>query len=236
MSRRLLAPLILLLASALAPPAAEASTLRVSPVSLDLPTGQNAAILTLFNDDAALLNVQVRVFRWRQVDGKDLLEPTTGVVASPPIAAIAAGAQRTVRVVRLDPKLPEKQEAYRLIVDELPPTVSQPGRQVTLLMRHSIPLFFAATPDKARVTWRLAPSGAVETLSVTNTGGRHLRVSNLRVISGSGQVLAERKGLVGYALPGSTMAWPLDAFPPSTGLHLTADTDIGPLDAPVAGD
>ena len=32
---------------------AEASTLRVSPVGLDLPTGQNAATLSLFNDDAA---------------------------------------------------------------------------------------------------------------------------------------------------------------------------------------
>jgi fimbrial chaperone protein len=236
MPRRLLAPLIALLASALASPAAEASTLRVSPVSLDLPTGQNAAILNLYNDDTAPLNVQVRVFRWRQVDGKDLLEPATGVVASPPIAKVAPGAQRTVRVVRLDPRLPEKQEAYRLIVDELPPTVSQPGRQVTLLMRHSIPLFFAASTDKARVTWRLAASGDGQALTVANAGGRHLRVSNLRILSGSGSVLAERKGLVGYALPGSTMAWPLDAFPPTAGLHMTADTDVGPVDAPLAGD
>ncbi len=215
---------------------AAASTLRVSPVGLDLPTGQNAATLSLFNDDAMPLNVQVRVFRWRQVDGKDVLEPATGVVASPPIAKVAPGAARTIRVVRLDPKLPEKQEAYRLIVDELPPPLSEGGRQVTLLMRHSIPLFFAASADKAKVAWSLtAPQGG-PALTAVNSGGRHLRVSNLKVVDAAGDVLAERKGLVGYALPGSTMTWPTGPFAPAPGLRLVADTDAGPIDAPLAGD
>jgi fimbrial chaperone protein len=214
---------------------AEASTLRVSPVGLDLPTGQNAATLSLFNDDATPLNVQVRVFRWRQVDGKDVLEPATGVVASPPIAKVAPGAARTVRVVRLDPKLPEKQEAYRLIVDELPPPLSDGGRQVTLLMRHSIPLFFAASTDKAKVEWRLGDSADGPALTAINNGGRHLRVSNLRVVDAAGGVLAERKGLVGYALPGSKMTWPTGPFTAAPGLHLVADTDAGPINAPLAG-
>jgi fimbrial chaperone protein len=214
---------------------AEASTLRVSPVGLDLPTGQNAATLSLFNDDVAPLNVQVRVFRWRQVEGKDVLEPATGVVASPPIAKVAPGAARTIRVVRLDPKLPEKHESYRLIVDELPPPLSDGGRNVTLLMRHSIPLFFAASTDKAKVEWRLGASQDGPALTATNSGGRHLRVSNLRVVDAAGGVLAERKGLVGYALPGSKMTWPTGPFTPAPGLRLVADTDAGQIDAPLAG-
>jgi len=238
MNRRplLAAALTALMASAWDFSPAVASTLRVSPVGLDLPVGQNAATLSLFNDDVAPLNVQIRVFRWKQVDGKDVLEPATDVVASPPIAKVAPGAIRTVRVVRLDAKLPQKQESYRLIVDELPPPLSQGGRQVTLLMRHSIPLFFAAGTDKARMTWRLAGSADAQTLTASNTGGRHLRLSNLRIVDGAGAVLAERKGLVGYALPGSTMAWPTGAFTPSAGVHLVVDTDTGPIDAPLAGD
>jgi fimbrial chaperone protein len=223
---------------------AQASTLRVSPVGLDLPVGQNATTLSLFNDDVAPLNVQIRVFRWKQVEGKDVLEPATDVVASPPIAKVSPGAARTVRVVRLDAKLPEKQESYRLIVDELPPPLSEGGRQVTLLMRHSIPLFFAAGTDKAKVAWRLTWSQDTPTLTASNTGGHHLRLSNLRIVDGSGAVLAERKGLVGYALPGATMAWPTGAFAQSAGqaprqaagLHLVADTDTGPIDAPLTGD
>ena len=235
-SRHLAAALTAVLGLAAGACPVQASTLRVSPVGLDLPVGQNATTLNLFNDDVAPLNVQIRVFRWRQVEGKDVLEPATDVVASPPIAKVAPGAARTVRVVRLDAKLPEKQESYRLIVDELPPPLSEGGRQVTLLMRHSIPLFFAAGADKAKVTWRLTRSQDAPALTASNSGGRHLRLSNLRIVDGAGAVLAERKGLVGYALPGSTMAWPTGAFAPSAGLHLVADTDTGPIDAPLAGD
>lgn len=224
------------LASALLPHAAHASTLRVSPVGLDLPPGQNAATLNLFNDDSALLNVQVRVFRWSQRDGKDVLEPATGVVVSPPIAKLAPGAARTVRVVRLDAKLPERQEAYRLIVDELPPPLGEGGRSITLLMRHSIPLFFAASGERAKVEWRLIQSEGGPALLASNTGGRHLRIANLRIRDAAGGVLAERKGLVGYALPGSKMTWPTGAFQAAPGLRLTADTDAGPIDAPLPGD
>ena len=232
---RLAAALIAVLSSVVAW-RAEASTLRVSPVGLDLPIGQNASTLSLFNDDVAPLNVQVRVFRWRQVDGKDVLEPTSGVVVSPPIAKVTPGATRTVRIVRLDPKLPVQQETYRLIVDELPPPLSEGGRQVTLLMRHSIPLFFAASADRAKVEWRLIRSEGGPALSVVNSGGRHLRVSNLRILGADGAVLAERKGLVGYALPGSKMTWPTGPLDAAPGLHLVADTDTGPIDAPLAGD
>ena len=232
---RLAAALIAVL-STVAAWRAEASTLRVSPVGLDLPIGQNASILSLFNDDVAPLNVQVRVFRWRQVDGKDVLEPTSGVVVSPPIAKVAPGATRTVRIVRLDPKLPVQQETYRLIVDELPPPLSEGGRQVTLLMRHSIPLFFAASADRAKVEWRLIRPETGPALSVVNSGGRHLRVSNLRILGADGAVLIERKGLVGYALPGSKMTWPTGPLDATPGLHLVADTDTGPIDAPLAGD
>ena len=232
-------PLVVALVAVLASVSAsraEASTLRVSPVGLDLPIGQNASTLSLFNDDVAPLNVQVRVFRWRQVDGKDVLEPAPGVVASPPIAKVAPGAARTIRIVRLDPKLPARQEAYRLIVDELPPPLSEGGRQVTLLMRHSIPLFFAASTERAKVEWRLVRSEGGPALTAVNSGGRHLRVSNLRVLDAAGVVLAERKGLVGYALPGAKMTWPTSAFVATAGLHLAADTDTGPIDAPLAGD
>jgi fimbrial chaperone protein len=237
MQRRALlaAALTAIMAPALGSAPAGAATLRVSPVGLDLPTGQNASTLNVFNDDTAPLNVQIRVFRWRQVDGKDVLEPTGDVVVSPPIAKVMPGAARTVRVVRLDPKLPDHQEAYRLIVDELPPPLSEGGRQVTLLMRHSIPLFFAASADKAKVEWSLAGPLNGPSLVAINKGGRHLRVSNLQIRDANGAVLIERKGLVGYALPGSKMSWPTGPFAETPGLRLVAETDAGPVDAPLAG-
>lgn len=216
---------------------ATAASLRVSPVSLDLPAGQNATTLTLQNDDTAALNVQIRVFRWTQANGRDVLVPATGVVVSPPIAKVDPGASRTVRVVRLDGRPPEGEESYRLIVDELPPPLSETGRQVTLLMRHSIPLFFGSGRERPKIEWRLRPSedgGAA--LVGRNTGTRRLRLANLRIGDASGAVLAERKGLVGYVLPGAEVSWPAGAFQPAAGVRLIADTDTGPIDAPLKSD
>jgi fimbrial chaperone protein len=216
---------------------ATAASLRVSPVSLDLPAGQNATTLTLQNDDAAPLNVQIRVFRWTQANGRDVLTPAAGVVASPPIAKVEPGASRTVRVVRLDGRPPQGEEAYRLIVDELPPPLSETGRQVTLLMRHSIPLFFGSARERPRVEWRLQPSeDGGSALVGRNNGARRLRLANLRIGDASGAVLAERKGLVGYVLPGAEVSWPAGAFQPAAGVRLIADTDTGPIDAPLKSD
>lgn len=210
-----------------------AASLRVSPVSLDLPAGQNATTLTLQNDDAAPLNVQIRVFRWTQADGRDVLTPAAGVVASPPIAKVEAGASRTVRVVRLDGRPPEGEEAYRLVVDELPPPLSDGGRQVTLLMRHSIPLFFGSSRERPKVEWRLQAIDGGAALVGRNTGARRLRLANMRIGDASGAVLAERKGLVGYVLPGSEISWPAGPFQAGAGARLIADTDTGPIDAPL---
>lgn len=215
---------------------ASAASLRVSPVSLDLPSGQNAATLMLQNDDAAALNVQIRVFRWSQSEGRDVLTPAAGVVVSPPIAKVEAGASRTVRIVRLEAKAPEAEEAYRLVVDELPPPLSETGRQVTLLMRHSIPMFFGSGRDRPKVEWRLEPLEGGAALVGRNTGARRLRLANMRIDDAAGGLLAERKGLVGYVLPGAEVSWPAGAFAPEAGVRLIADTDTGPIDASFARD
>jgi fimbrial chaperone protein len=129
--------------------------LRVSPVGLDLPPGQNAATLSLFNDDAHAVE--------RAGAGVPLAPGTARTCWSRRPGWSSVRPSPSSRPARCAPsawcgwipKLPERQEAYRLIVDELPPPLSEGGRSVTLLMRHSIPLFFAAHGDKAKVEWRL---------------------------------------------------------------------------------
>ncbi len=213
-------------------PAAQAAALRVSPVGLELPPGQAAAVLTLRNDDVEALNVQVRVFKWTQRDGRDVLEPATDVVASPPIGKVAPGASRTVRIVRLSTQPVTSEETYRLIVDELPPPLSEQGHQVKLLMRHSVPLFFSPG-GRPRVDWTMASGGDGQLLNAVNGGDRHMRLANVKIMDAAGAVVAERKGLVGYVLPGASMAWPMDGLTPRDGLHLVAETDLGPIDAPL---
>ena len=99
---------------------AEASSLSVSPTSIDVLAPQQAAALALRNGGDKPLNAQVRVFRWRQPGGEDVLEPAKAVVASPAIIEIKPGADYTIRIVRTSREPVKGEENYRVVVDELP--------------------------------------------------------------------------------------------------------------------
>ena len=65
--------------------AAHASSLQISPVTVELPPGQSAAALTLRNPGKDTIYGQVRVFRWEQAPDDDRLEASDDLVASPPL-------------------------------------------------------------------------------------------------------------------------------------------------------
>lgn len=213
--------------------AAHAGALRVSPVSLDLPDTQSAATLTLSNDDIQEMNVQVRVFRWTQIDGEDHLEPAEDVVASPPIASVKPGSERLVRIVRTGPPKPGEM-SYRLIVDELPPPPGGGARAVQLLMRHSIPVFFTTgEAGDPKLAWAINSDATDYTLVGQNSGVRRLRLSNIKLKGSDGRVISERGGLLGYVLPGAQVSWrlPLNALKgQDLPARLVADTDVGSID------
>lgn len=213
---------------------ARAGSLRVTPVGLDLPAAQSATTLTLGDDADAAMTVQIRVYRWTQVEGQDRLEPTQDVVVSPPIGALAAHAERVVRVVRLG--APATGEAsYRLVVDELPPPPGTGGRQVRLLMRHSIPLFFGSGAlDPKALAWRVTAGADGLMLEGRNTGARRVRVNNLKVLDGAGRELSAHPGLLGYVLAGSTARWNLPGDVVGKAARLTADTEAGAIDVAIA--
>ncbi len=233
--RRLLARALAGLGVVAATTGAGAGALRVSPVTLDLSPGQAATTLTLRNDDPAPMTIQVRVFRWTQVDGEDRLVAADDVAVSPPIGKLPPHSERLIRIVRLTAPA-QSEESYRLIVDELPPPPSENGREVRMLMRQSIPLFFAsAPPGAARVSWTAArtDSGEIE-IRGRNDGGRRVRVSNLRLLDAHGSALIVRPGLVGYVLARSHTDWKLPAEGPAAPARLIADTDAGPADVTLA--
>jgi P pilus assembly chaperone PapD len=107
-----------------------------------------AATVTLRNNGAKPIATQIRVFRWIQEAGRERLEPTEDVVASPPAVELQPAQDYVARVVRVTKKPVEGEEAYRLFIDELP-EAPQGQRTVNLVVRHSIPLFFDA-PGNSR--------------------------------------------------------------------------------------
>lgn len=71
-----------------------------------------------------------------------------------------------------------------------------------------------------------------------NEGGRRLRIAKLRVKDGAGRVVSFGDGLAGYVLAGATMRFVAPGGAPSLGgrASISAETDLGPLNASASGD
>ncbi|MDZ7280768.1 molecular chaperone [Sphingomonas sanguinis] len=219
------------------PVASHASDIRVAPVAIDPLPGARTTSLTLSNAEQRPVRVQVRVMKWTSRDGNDVLTPTSDVVASPPFSTLAPQQQYLIRVVRTAKAAPVGEEAYRVLIDEVPePTRAQPGT-VNLVVRQSIPAFFSDIPRRMPdVEWRIDRSGGGAALVGRNKGNRRLRIADLQLIAGSQQLLA-RSGLVGYVLAGSELRIPLNpgtTLPNGTDLRMRAVSDGGPIEVSLA--
>src|SRR3954451_16066717 len=97
---------------------ATAASLQVTPLLIEVPAPAATSTLTLRNESPRPANAQVRVFRWSQANGQDVLEATDAVVASPPLVKLASRVSYAVRVVRTSRQPVTAEEAYRLVIDE----------------------------------------------------------------------------------------------------------------------
>lgn len=190
---------------------ASASGLQVSPIGLRLASTAQADALWLTNTGSEPVHAQVRVFRWSQAGGKDVLEPSRDLVVSPPMVTIAPGDRQMVRVIRQIAAPSGTEASYRVIVDELPIDAGdRPG--LKFVLRYSVPVFLAPAGDPAmkaalQASWEDSPDGPM--LRVNNAGNEHAQIADVAWHGAKGQRTVLLAGLVGYALPGSTMSWHL---------------------------
>jgi fimbrial chaperone protein len=212
-----------------------AASLSVAPVGLILSTEQKAGAITLTNQAAAPVSLQIRIFNWSQVDGRDVLAPTTDVVASPPATTIPPGAAYTIRVMRLARTPIAASESYRLLIDEIPKPID-PGtamRGVTMTMRTSLPVFFEPAKAVGHVVWTLTSDHAGVHLLGRNTGGRHVKLADLAIETPAGR-LALGGNLAGYILPGTARRF--DMQPAAADARIVAQLVPGATVAVTAKD
>ena len=191
-------------------PAALASGLQIAPTGLEFAPGGAAQALWLTNTGERELRAQVRTFAWTQRDGEDELEPTRALLASPPMLRVAPGERQLVRVIRAGEATGDVEQAFRLLVDELPAEEPQAGVQYVL--RYSVPVFVpgppASTPTAA-LQWSSTIVGDSLTLDARNDGARHARLSGAVLLRADGAPIELVPGLLGYVLVGSRMHWSL---------------------------
>ncbi|OAJ52019.1 pilus assembly protein PapD [Paraburkholderia ginsengiterrae] len=195
----------------LSAPPAQAATLQISPVMIQLPAQANATGITLKNPGDKPLFGQVRVFRWDQANGEDTLTPTQDLVASPPLLQIGAHADQLVRLVRTSPGPATTEQGYRVLIDELPEPDAAPTSGVTIRLRYSVPVFVEPATDvgQPRLSWHLARGAQSWMLRVDNAGGKRAQIAAVQLIDVTGNAYPINKGLLGYALAGRERHWPV---------------------------
>lgn len=228
--------LLAILVALACPVIAKADGLRVSPVLLEVPAPGAATTLTLRNDGRDTITIQSRAFLWSQQGGSETLRRTSDVVVSPPAIKLAPGAVQTVRVVRLPKSAIRGEEAYRIVINEVPDQNRRRGGAVAFATELRIPLFFTGSGSTGpQIDWSLRNSGNATYLVARNVGHSRLRLADVQLTGASGATVAH-PGLMGYVLGGSTMQWPVaPAGRLGNGANLKVTTDIGAVSARVAG-
>jgi fimbrial chaperone protein len=220
---RRIAPVLLLLATA---GTASAGSFEAAPTTIEMPRGKPSAVLYLTNHQDTPLAFQVEAFEWRQDQGEDALAPTTALQASPPIARLAPGARQTVRLRYFGPVRPQEQ-AFRLVITELPAPAAVEGQAVRVLLQFRLPLFVAGTSDApADVRWTVARDGPDFVLTAQNEGGARAKLSRLELAASPEAKPIPGADLV-YVLAGGHRTWRIPAPEVRRGdpLRVTAAQD-----------
>ncbi|MGP5440329.1 fimbrial biogenesis chaperone [Psychrobacter faecalis] len=199
-----------------------ASGLQVFPISLNLQARENASGLTLSNSSDEVINAQVRVYQWSQDENGDLLTPSRGLLASPPMVKLNPNDKQLVRIIRA--KAPPQgvaavEASYRIFVNELPIKSAKQKSGLQFAMSYSLPVFvqpIGINKTAPKLQWRYSvqPDGEQVTLRVSNSGSGHAKLIDLSIIDTAGNSVTIHQGLLGYVLPDATMSWTLK-IPPS---------------------
>lgn len=201
---------------------AQATGLQVTPTSLIVAANRSATGVWLSNTGDQPLHAQIRVYHWSQEHGADELTPSEDLIISPPMVELAVGASQFVRVLRPGPAPAQREDAFRILVDELPidePASAKPaptgeGSAVRFVLRYSLPVFLAppdSDPALAQLEGEVDGTASPPRLIVRNRSGVHAQLGNLVLVSAQGERRELSPGLLGYVLAGQTMRWELHA-------------------------
>lgn len=212
----------------LSPGLATASSLEISPVSVNLVAGQNVKVIEIRNRGGSAVAIQIRAFAWSQAGDTDLLAPTKDLILSPPIFTIPAGASQTIRLL-LRGKAGTSERSYRLLVDEVPSPNAQ-RNQVGIAFRISMPVIAAAALPPARnLGWRARRGPGNQILvSATNSGNIYDKVHAIAVTLPDGsQPKVASSGDNPYLLPGAERRWIVQGATPPASVRLNVTTQAG---------
>jgi fimbrial chaperone protein len=220
---------------------ANAANIGVSPVRVTLSDSQKIGSLSVRNDGAEPVTMQMEVLSWSQREGNAVFAATRELLANPPIFTIPAGSSQLVRVgLRRAPDA-QRELTYRVILEELPPPPNPDITGARMTLRISLPVFVSPEIEaKPVLLWQAVRTsqGALK-ISLSNNGNGHIQIKNFKLsLLDSAQPWVTQQSS-DYVLAGQSRDWIVLASPenpdplPGVTLQLFAQTDAGDIEAEV---
>jgi fimbrial chaperone protein len=231
-----------------------ASSILIAPVDPVIESHQQATALWLQNQGTLPVVMQIQVVNWQQKQFDDHYQDAQqSLIASPPIATVLPGKRQLIRLVRGQMGTPGKEEAFRLIIDEVPPVLSNASEVkekrevgVQFQMRYSVPLFVAGEGIRLkedsenkilatapRLSAQLVNVAGKKYLQIANQGNVHARLSHVVWHQGVKNVVLST-GLLGYVLPGAQMRWLVPINISSEGALTAQINDVNDVPIPLS--
>ena len=217
---------------------AAAGSFSVSPIRIELSAAHPVQSLTVHNDEATPVLIQLRVAGWTQPDGQDQYVDTREILSTPPVFEVPANGTQIVRVALRRAADDANELPYRLFLQEVPRPRQQQQPGLTIALRLSLPVFVAAThPGKPHLEWRAAqaPDGSLR-ITARNDGPLHVQVSDFSIRTGSGAGPLH-VGESRYVLPGAQVDWRVTlpaGTTPAAPITVEAASDQGSITAQIA--
>ena len=221
-----------------------AGTFLISPLRVELSATSPIAVITVRNDGEAAGVMKLDVMSWSQIDGQDTYNPSSEVIATPPVFMVPPGGSQIVRLGLRRPVDATKELTYRLYLHEQPkineqPKTAEESGTMKVALRFGIPVFIAPAVKAAKpvLVWTVTPeSKNAWRVSAFNKGDSHVQIWNTQLLSDDAATpVAQIKGM-SYLLTGQKRSWmvtPNAAVTLGKKIKVMSQTDIGEQNATV---
>lgn len=159
-----------------------AGSFQVYPIRVTLTANESTTLMTVKNDGAEKLRLQVSVLAWDQnKQGEMVLKSTEDIIFYPTLLNIDSGDQRNLRVGTRTKEV-TREKSYRIIVEELPPNAKLQSTGVRFLTKISIPIFIQPSKVETKgVIDQLTLRKGELSFEIRNHGNVHIQPREIRV-------------------------------------------------------
>lgn len=157
--------------------------LKITPIQLyisDVKKQRSATVTLDYNESDQAKIFEVSAVKWGQnAEGEDVLEPDNSVVINPKNFVLQPNSKQIVRVGFTQMQAPKKEETWRIIFNEIAPTVKE--SKVNFLFNISVPLF-VGVQEKVKLNFNPIYNGSQLSLNVKNNTNTHVQIKKITIL------------------------------------------------------